>query len=111
MPSLSKDITAAAGRVQSIVTIPIDATKIKAASAVSITEGISPVSTYAEIGIMAGGELYANRVAVLAQGYIGSGSSIGWTGEIKGDGEQYLYLSLRAHDTSTYRLTLLSEKN
>lgn len=109
MPSQSQDITATADRVQSIETIPIDAVKLKSASAVSITTGISPVAAYAEIGIMAGGILYANRVSVLAQGYIGDGSSIGWTGDIRGDGEQFLYIAIWSNDANTYRLTLLSE--
>lgn len=109
MPSLSKDVTATVDRVQTIETLQIDGTHVRSATAVSITENISPVAAYAEIGIMAGGKLYANRVAVLAQGYIGAGASINWTGNIKGEGEQFLYISIWSNAANTYRVTLLSE--
>lgn len=109
MPSNVSNLTATADRVQTIAIIPIDGTNIISLGALSVTAGISPVSAFAEIGILEGGELYANRIAVLAQGYIGASSSINWSGEHNGESQQFAYLSIWSNAANTYRLTLLSK--
>jgi hypothetical protein len=109
MPSQTEDIVANALRAQSIVTISIDDVLLRSATGLSVTLDIGPTAAHAEIGIMTGGQTYTHRTAILAQGTIGSGAAIAWTGQLKGTAEQYLYLSVWANFADTFRLTLISE--
>ena len=110
MPSQTEDIVASVLREQSIVTISIDDIFLRTATALPITLNIGPTAAHAEIGIMTGGQTYNHRTAVLAQGTIGTGAAIAWTGQVHGLAEQYLYLSVWANFADTFRLTLTSER-
>jgi hypothetical protein len=59
---------------------------------------------------MIGGTEYDKKVTVLAGGYLGRGSAIGWTGNILVLPETYAYAQLLAASVKLYRLAVVLYK-
>jgi len=83
-------------------------TSIESASVIDIQNAGQPNDCWAELGIMAGGEDQSKRVAILAKGYVGPGSIIGWTGRLHLTAEMYLYANVFSSSASNYRIAAIT---
>ena len=109
MPTQQESITATADFVRTTGTIDIDGVRIKAATVFNVTAAAEEASAFVELGIMTGGTSQANRVALLASGYVGELNPIAWHGDFTGGADEFLYANVRSLDTDSFRLTILSE--
>lgn len=110
MPSLTKDVTVAANRVKSTVVIPIEHQILKSACVLDIESANQPNDAYVVIGIMEGGISHQNKVAILASGYVGSSSMVGWTGSIPVTVDTNVFADIYSSAGGDFRLVVLPWK-
>lgn len=110
MPSLTKNVTAAANRVKSSVFIPIEHQIIKSACVLDIESANQPNDAYVIIGLMEGGTTHQNKICILASGYVGASSIIGWTGSIPITVDAHVYADIYSSAGGVFRLVVLPWK-
>lgn len=67
-----------------------------------------PGQVWAEYGIMIGGRRVENRQAILGQGYVGTNSSLGWSGNIPLQPTMEIYLFIWSSIAFNVRLALIT---
>lgn len=110
MPSLTKDITAAANRVKATVVIPVEHQILKSACVLDVDAANQPNDAYVVIGLMEGGLSHQNKVSVLASGYVGASSMVGWTGSIPITVDTHVFADVYSSAGGDYRLVVLPWK-
>ena len=80
-------------------------------SCACITDAAAPRAgqVWAEYGLMIGGRGVENRQAVLGQGYIGTNSSLGWTGRIPLQPTMELYLFVWSTVAFNIRMAMITD--
>jgi len=76
-------ITTSAVNNRVATSYPIETGKIVSMSARATEIAILPSRVYARIGLSVDGDTNANIITTLAEGYVGSGVSLLWSGAIK----------------------------
>lgn len=110
MPSLTKDITATANRVKSTVVIPLEHQILKSACVLDIESALQPNDAYVVIGLMEGGLSHQNKVCVLASGYVGASSLVGWTGSMPITVDTHVFADIYSSAGGDFRLVALPWK-
>ena len=104
MPTATKDVVAAASRVKASVTIPVDKVVLSTLNMVDLSNALQPNDAYAEIGVMSGGTENAQKIAVLASGYVGKAVAVSWTGKVICEPDMFLYGDVYSSIGGTFRL-------
>ena len=105
------DITAPdAIRTPGISVLDIEAGVLQSLCVVALDLGAEPAQTWCEIGLIAQGSQIASKFSVLAQGYIGAGASIGWSGAILMKPGFKVYAELSSSVTLRARFSALTDK-
>lgn len=107
MPVLTETATISAAFVRQIITLPLDYHILKSATALDIYQATQPNSSWVEIGIMQGGELPANKIAVLSAGYLSTQTPVAWTGSMPVEPGSYLYAECRCSGGMIVRLSCI----
>ncbi len=110
MPSLSKDVTAAADRVKATVVIPVENQVLKTACVMDIENAVAPNDAYVVIGLMEGGETHQNKITQLASGYVGASSMVGWTGTLPLTVDTFVFADIYSSAGGDFRLTVVPWK-
>lgn len=110
MPSLTKDVTVAANRVKSTVVIPVEHQILKSACVLDIEAANQPNDAYVVIGLMEGGTNHQNKVSILASGYVGASSMVGWTGSIPITVDSHVFADVYSSSGGDFRLVVLPWK-
>lgn len=110
MPSLTKDVTVAANRVKSTVVIPLEHQILKSACVLDIEAALQPNDAYVTIGLMEGGLSHQNKVCILASGYVGASSMIGWTGSMPITVDTHVFADIYSAAGGDFRLVALPWK-
>jgi len=66
-----------------------------------------PNDAFGIIGLMAGGENINNRISILASGYFGSATSIGWTGQVPTWSNTFLYADIYSSTGGSFRVAAI----
>jgi len=81
---------------------------LHSASLITDAAAPRPGQVWAEFGIMIGGRRVENRQALLGQGYVGTNSSIGWTGKLPLQPTMEMYLFVWSSVAFNVRLTMIT---
>lgn len=104
MPIITDDITLTGATTPEIVAIRCEQHIVKSISLFHIEHATYPTDAYAEIGVMSGGKLLINRIALMNAGYIGLFASLGWNGSFPTEPDTFVYAALLGPNTHEYRL-------
>lgn len=110
MPSLTKDVTAAANRVKSTVVIPIEHQILKSACVLDIEAANQPNDAFVVIGLMEGGISHQNKITLLASGYVGASSMVGWTGSMPITADTHVFADIYSSAGGDFRLVAIPWK-
>lgn len=110
MPSLTKDASVAANRVRTTIVIPVEHQILKSACVLDVDAALQPNDGYVVIGLMEGGISHQNKVAVLASGYVGASSMVGWTGSMPITVDTHVFADIYSSAGGDYRLVILPWK-
>lgn len=110
MPSLTKDVTAAANRVKATVTIPVERQIIKSACVLDIDAANPPNDAYVVIGLMEDGTTHQHKTVLLASGYVGASSMVGWTGSMPVAAGAYVFADVYSSAGGLFRLSVIPWK-
>lgn len=110
MPSLTKDVAVAANRVKSTVVIPLEHQILKSACVLDIEAANQPNDAYVVIGLMEGGLSHQNKVCILASGYVGASSMVGWTGSMPITVDTHVFADVYSTAGGDFRLVALPWK-
>jgi hypothetical protein len=109
MPAAAIDISGASDRSLVQGTISVEGLRLVGVSAFALASGVDPADNWVEIGLMTDHPDQANRIALLASGYLGSASPIGWTGLIKGQPSLWVYCNVYSSASTRVRVGLITE--
>lgn len=110
MSSPTTEIKVTAAYTRTLGTMPLSMDMLHALAVIDPEDATIPNECWAEIGLMSGGRTHANKVALLAAGWIGRNCPIGWTGSIPITEDMYAYAVLTSVTTHTYRLAAIMNK-
>lgn len=103
-------VTTDATRTRTVATAERETGRLKTFSAVCLSVGPEPNQIWARLSLAQGGTGIANITAVLAQGYVGLGTAISWTGDIPMGGGHSLMLEAWGSAIGIIRATSLTEQ-
>lgn len=107
MPIMTADAKVTASYTQYFITIPCQNQLIQAISIWDLYTDSPQPEQYAILGIMVDGILPGNRACVLASGYFGNDTPLGWSGSLITDPSMHIFAELYAYTGYTYRLSAL----
>lgn len=110
MPTLTEDVTAPAARAKATITIPVEAQIVKSACVLDIDSTNDPNDAYVVIGLMEGGTEHQNKTALLASGYVGASSMVGWTGSMPISADAFVFADIYSSAGGDFRLCVLPWK-
>jgi len=110
MPQLVKDGTAAANRAKTTILVPIEHQVLKSACVLDIEAANQPNDAFVSIGLMIDGTSHQNKVCVLASGYVGATSMIGWTGSMPVATNTYVFADIYSSAGGVFRLVVIPWK-
>lgn len=110
MPSLTKNVTASANRVKATVTIPVERQILKSACVLDVDAANPPNDAYVVVGLMEDGKSHQHKIAILASGYVGASSMVGWSGSIPVAAGSYVFADIYSSAGGAFRLSVIPWK-
>lgn len=107
MPVLTLPVVISALGTTTFGTIELAQHMLYAVTLFEPEDSVPPSSCWSEIGIMEGGTTTAHKIALLASGYVGRNSPIGWTGKIPVLSGMFLYAQLISSKTGSFKLSAI----
>jgi len=109
MPTITLDITAAANRVVTTGSIPIQDTTLKSITLRTIEKDTHPAAQYAEIGLMVEGQTQNDRRIFICGGYFGASFPLSASFTHTGTRNQYLYVNITSDNAQDCTLSILTD--
>jgi hypothetical protein len=107
MPTSVAEHTIVVSRVAESFSIPTDNHWVTAITLLDINENTRPNDAWGIIGLAQADTQISNRIATVAQGYLGRANDIFWTGKLIADPNTVIFAQVNGTTTRKYRLVVI----